>query len=127
MIPDQISNSIRPMDITDLPEVVMIHRDSFPESRSTTLGDAFLCKMYRWYVTYYPELAMVASTNSGVVGFVTGATGGSARRRFRYTIKEIVWGFLSHPRLLFHRKMFELWRSYLFGLLPRYRNVMKPV
>lgn len=114
--------AVRPMVIADLSDVVAIHRESFPDSRSSRLGDAFLRKMYRWYMTYYPELAFVAMINSRVVGFVTGAASGSGRRRFRYTLLEILWGIFSHPRLLFRADMFELWPSYLMGLLPKYRN-----
>ncbi len=110
------------MTMDDVKAVVAIHRQSFPGSRSTNLGDAFLRKMYRWYLTFYPELAWVACIDAQVMGFVTGATGGSARRRFRYALPEIVWGFLTHPRILLQPDMFELWQSYLMGLLPEYRN-----
>jgi len=106
--------------MADIDKVAAIHRESFPNSRSTQLGSPFLRKMYRWCVDKQPELAFVAVADGQPVGFVTGAIGGYSRRVFRYAFLEILWGFIRRPRLFLRREMFELWHSYIKGLLPGY-------
>ena len=111
--------TMRPMRAEDIDVAVTIHGASFPDSRSTRLGRPFLRKMYRWFVACQPDLAIVACLDGAVVGFVTGAIGGSSRKIFRYALPEVIWGFLRRPRLLLSAGMYELWPSYLLGLVPR--------
>ena len=106
----------------DIEAVVAIHRQSFPDSRSTKLGKPFLRKMYRWFVTYQPDLAFFACKDGQPAGFVTGAIGGSTRKIFRYALWEIMRGFLRHPGFLLRPEMFEAWRGFLLGIIPRYKK-----
>lgn len=110
--------TIRPLQAADIPQVVIIHAESFPTSRSTRLGSPFLKKMYQWYFAYQPALSFVATYKDEMVGFVTGAYGGgTARRRFRYAFWQIVGGFLRRPHLFLKKEMFEGWAGHLRGLL----------
>jgi ribosomal protein S18 acetylase RimI-like enzyme len=111
--------NVRAMTLADLPEVVGIHRERFPESRSTSLGDRYLAKMYRWFLENYPGLALVATVDDRVVGFATGSIGGYGRRVFRYTLPEIALGLLGRPQLLLRSATYTLWSSFLRGLAPR--------
>lgn len=108
----------RRMSLDDLQPVVEIHIEQFPGSRSTSLGRAYLDKMYRWFVERQPGLALVILDSGQVVGFAVGAIGGYGRKIFRYTLGEIALGMLLHPRLLFKNKTYQLWQSYLKGLSP---------
>jgi ribosomal protein S18 acetylase RimI-like enzyme len=110
--------TIRPMLVNDIRQVVEIHIEQFPGSRSTSLGRAYLRKMYRWFVVRQPELSLVILDSDQVIGFAVGAIGGYGRKIFRYALGEIVLGMLLHPRLLFKQKTYQLWQSYLKGLLP---------
>jgi ribosomal protein S18 acetylase RimI-like enzyme len=112
------SFSIRPMQFSDLNSTVEIHREQFPESRSTNLGKPFLYKMYRWFVSNQPTLVFVAERTNQVTGFVTGAIGGYGRKIFRYGMVEIIFGLLVHPKMLFNHSTFSLWSSYLKGFFP---------
>ena len=106
------------MDVLHIEDIVSIHCESFPESRSTQLGRPFLRRMYRWYHLYQPQLSIVAESEGELVGFVTGAIGGSSRRIFRDAFPWGGWGFLRRPTLMFQAEMYEMWQSYLRGLFP---------
>jgi ribosomal protein S18 acetylase RimI-like enzyme len=109
---------IRRLEFEDLDTVIAIHLERFPDSRSTQLGRPFLRAMYKWFLLNYPEISLVATVDNKVVGLAVGSFGGYGRRVFRYALPEVVWGFVRHPQLVFHREMFYLWRSYLRGLNP---------
>lgn len=114
---------VTPMRLENINTVAEIHRDSFPDSRSTKLGRPFLRKMYEWYVRYQPQLSFVAVLDEEVVGFVTGTYGwGGAQRRFRYTFWRIAWGFLRTPALLLSAEMFEAGPNFLRGLMMKQKN-----
>jgi ribosomal protein S18 acetylase RimI-like enzyme len=110
---------IRRLKSDDLDAVVAVHMERFPDSRSTQLGKAFLRKMYCWFLLNYPELSLVATIDDQVVGLAVGSIGGYGRRVFRYALPQVIWGFVTHPQLLFRDRMFYLWRSYLRGLYPK--------
>ncbi|MEN4100809.1 MAG: GNAT family N-acetyltransferase [Anaerolineaceae bacterium] len=111
---------VRPMKTIDIGQVVNIHVSGFPLSRSTLLGQSFLCKMYEWYVHCQPQLSFVAVLDEEIVGFVAGTYGwGGGRRRFRFTFWQIFQGFLSRPSLLFSAEMFENGANFLRGLFSR--------
>jgi ribosomal protein S18 acetylase RimI-like enzyme len=112
-----------PMRLENINTVAEIHRNSFPDSRSTRLGRPFLRKMYEWYIRYQPQLSFVAVLDDQVIGFVTGTYGwGGAQRRFRYTCWHIVWGFLRTPTLLLSAEMFEAGPNFLRGLRLKQQN-----
>jgi len=115
---ETLNFTLRPMRYPDVSAVVQIHTEGFPNSRSTKLGKPFLRKMYRWFLSNYPDLAIVAAADGQLLGFVTGGIGGSSSRIFRYAFLEIVWGFLRHPGLFLQAGMFEAWRAYLAALAP---------
>jgi ribosomal protein S18 acetylase RimI-like enzyme len=106
------------MQTGDIQAVVQIHMDGFTNSRSTRLGMPFVTRMYEWFVRYQPDLARVAMLDGVIIGFVTGAIGGSSRKIFRYAWREIAFAFIRNPRLLITEGMFESWSSYLRGLQP---------
>ena len=114
--------TIRPVTAVDIPHMVAIHCASFPTSRSTQLGLPFLQRMYRWYLTYQAPLSFVAELDGQIVGFVTGAIGGSSRKIFRYALRQIMGAFLRQPSLFFRSGMLEHWSGYLSGLLPKYKS-----
>lgn len=114
---------IRMMEVNDIEAVVSIHLASFPNSRSSRLGRPFLRKMYEWYMRYQPQLSFVAVLDDDVAGFVTGTYGwGGAQRRFRYTLWQIVFGFLRNPILLLSTEMFEAGPNFLRGLMMKQQN-----
>ena len=117
--------STRQMAEADLDLVVRMHVEGFPDSRSTRLGEPFLKRMYRWYLEYQSGLSLVAEAEGHLVGFVTGAIGGSSRRIFRYALPQVGCGFIRRPRLFFCGEMYEMWHSYVRGLLPS-RRQQKP-
>jgi ribosomal protein S18 acetylase RimI-like enzyme len=121
---EQRAIAIRSMTASDVRKVVDIHSASFPNSRSSKLGEPFLKRMYQWYLIYQPQLSFVAVRNKEVIGFVTGTLGwGGGRRRFKFAFWHIVWGFLRHPRLFLAANMFEAWLSFVKGLLPTKKNI----
>ncbi len=111
--------NIRPLRIEDLDAVTAVHLERFPESRSTSLGKPFLRKMYRWFIVNQPELALVATIDGRVVGFAVGSIGGYGRQIFRYALPEITWGLVRHPKLILRPSTFNLWKSFMRGLIPK--------
>jgi ribosomal protein S18 acetylase RimI-like enzyme len=111
---------IEPLRIEDVKEAAEIHRQAFPDSRSTQFGKLYVQKMFTWFLTYQPNLSFVAKQDGIIVGYVIGAIGGYGRKLFRYALLEVVVGLLMHPRLWFKRSTFLLWYSYLQGLLPKW-------
>jgi hypothetical protein len=102
----------------DLESVVKIHNLRFPNHRSTKLGRAFLCQMYRWFLLYHPAFCQVADKDGQVVGFIVGSIGGYGRQVFRFALPQIAWSLSLRPQLLFSRSTYFLWQSYLRALLP---------
>jgi len=119
---------IEPLRIEDVKEVAAIHSQAFPDSRSTQFGKLYVWKMFRWFLTYQPNLSFVAKQDGTIVGYVIGAIGGYGRKLFRHALLEIIVGLLTHPRLWFKRSTFSLWYSYTQGLLPRWvrKKVVAP-
>jgi ribosomal protein S18 acetylase RimI-like enzyme len=108
------------MKQSDIDEIMRIHRESFPDYRSSKLGEPFLYRMYQWYVLFHPHLAFVAVLDEKIVGFVTGAAGNAGRTR--YTFWHILWGLLSHPGLLLETEIREGWQSHVRQLVSRKRE-----
>ena|SRR2546425_3509641 len=119
------SMNIRPLGIEDIDAVVAIHVERFPNYRSTSLGKPFLRKMYYWFVTNYPDLALVATFDDQVVGFAVGSIGGYGRRVFRHALPEVAWGFIRHPRLALNPSTFFLWKSYMRAFMPKSKKKRK--
>lgn len=109
---------IRQMQLSDIPEIAMLHREIFPNSRSTRLGWRYLRKMYRWFLEQNPRLCLVAEQEGRIVGYVVGALAGYGRRIFRYAIMEVIFGLLVHPPMWFKKETFSLSRSYLKAFSP---------
>ncbi len=113
---------IRPLNECDIEDVARIHLEQLPDSRSSSLGFLFVCKMYRWFIETQPELAHVAlfsDQTDRVAGFVTGAIGGYGRKIFRFALTEVIIGLITHPANLFRRDTYTLWYSYILGIIPR--------
>ncbi len=75
--------------------------------------------MYDWFLKAEEGIALVAD-DGGPAGFVAGSSGGGyGRKVFRHTWKRLLASLALHPRLLFRRRTWYLWRSYLRGLRQR--------
>lgn len=114
-----MSHSIVAMEKSHINEVANLHRKVFPQSRSTKLGKPYVRKMFRWFITYQPELCLICIEKGKITGYVVGAIGGYGRKLFRYAFFEVLLGLLIHPKLWFQKNTFLLWRSYLKGLRPQ--------
>ncbi len=109
---------IRKMRETDLGQVVLLHEQRFPRSRSTRLGHSFIRRMYLWFLRYEPDLALVAEHGPRVCGFIVGSRGNYGSRLFWFSALQIMGAFISKPSLLFQRESFSAWQRFLFGLVP---------
>ena len=110
---------IRLLSEDDLAAIVALHGDLFPSSRSTLLGPAFLRAMYRWFLTFYPDLALVAEAGGNCVGFAVGSLGGYGRRIARSAWRQILLGLCRRPYLTLRPGMFRLLGSYAMAFFPR--------
>lgn len=109
--------SVRPMIAPDLPSVARLHAKAFPRSRSTSIGQPFIRRMYRWFCSVPDGIAYVAERDGRVIGFAAGSSGdGYGRRVFRYAVPQILWGLATRPQRLVQPRTWFLWRSYLRGL-----------
>ena len=56
----------------DLKQVAAVHKNCFPDSFSTALGEKLLVKFYTEYMTSVPELFLVAEEEGKICGFCMG-------------------------------------------------------
>jgi ribosomal protein S18 acetylase RimI-like enzyme len=107
---------IRPLDAQDIPQVVEIFSDQFPNLSWTRLGKNFIRRFIRWHYEEHPLLSFVAVVDGQVIGFIIGATGGHReyyQRVVRSALPEFLLGTLLHPRLLFNRNTLVQWLDLL--------------
>jgi len=112
------SVAVRRLRREDLRAVTAVHLEQYSDSRSSRLGEPFVRKMYTWFLTNQPDLALVATLDGRLVGFAVGAIGGYGRRIFHYALPELAWGVICHPILIFRRGTFHLWTSFLRAFAP---------
>jgi ribosomal protein S18 acetylase RimI-like enzyme len=88
------ARTIRPMLPDDVPAVVQIHLDSFPDFFLTFLGSAFLRLFYGELQQDPTGVALVATFDSGaIVGFVAGTT--DQHTFYQRLAREKKWAFAS--------------------------------
>lgn len=63
---------VRQATAQDLPQVVAVHTQCFPDSFSTALGKKLLVKFYTEYMNDVPELFLVAERDGKICGFCMG-------------------------------------------------------
>lgn len=59
---------IRNAVLSDLDEIILIHKDSFPKGIQTYMGDEYLRRRYRFLIRY-SEIKLVSEFDSEVIGF----------------------------------------------------------
>jgi ribosomal protein S18 acetylase RimI-like enzyme len=82
---------IRGMEMRDLPEVVQVHLSSFVNFFLTFLGAAFLKELYRGTIEDPSGIAIVADSDGGIWGFVSGSVSPSGF--YRRLILQRWWRF----------------------------------
>lgn len=108
----------------DIKAVVKIHQERFFDSRSGKLGKPFLRKIYTWFSTNYPPLALVAvDKEDHVIGFITATLGPYTQRIFRNALPQIAWGLIINPRLAINSSTFKNARNYIKGFFIRNKPV----
>jgi ribosomal protein S18 acetylase RimI-like enzyme len=104
----------------DLPAIARIHKQAFPHSFSTALGQRYREKMLEWYLSTDKTFILVSKTADGTVtGYVTAIVQdytlktGSASGMAQYSFQQGILSLAMRPWLLFHK---ELRRKYGFIL-----------
>lgn len=110
---------IREMVETDISAVTALHCEAFTGYRSGLLGPRFVEAEHRWFLTNYPQLALVSEYGGEVVGFVFGAKPGYGVSLLRDIWLYGLWALLCRPWLLFHSKIWLGSSTYLKLLLSR--------
>jgi ribosomal protein S18 acetylase RimI-like enzyme len=100
-----MNENVRHMRLGDILEVVRIHSEAFPDSRSTLLGKTFLEAEYQWFLYNHPDVALVYRKEEDVVGFVVGGRRGYDHYFFRDNITKVIKSVLLKPRLLFRKNI----------------------
>jgi len=109
---------IRPLKTADIPGVVEIFCEQFPDLSWTRLGRNFIDKFIGWHFKYHPDLALVAEQDQRLIGFIVGATG--SHREYYYQVlrdafPEFLAGSILHPWLIFKSSFWTLWLEFLRG------------
>ncbi|WP_046470271.1 GNAT family N-acetyltransferase [Allosalinactinospora lopnorensis] len=94
--------SLRVMELGDVPTVVRLHRANLPAGFFVELGDRFLGRYYRTFLTSPAAVALIAEVEGTAVGFLVGAT------------DEVV-----HHRHVMHLNRWDLARCGMASLLVR--------
>lgn len=93
---------VRDVDIDDLGEIARLHREAFPESILSELGEEAVRRNYRWQIEGPHDLvAIVADDDSGTLGFLfggvfLGSTIGFVKSQRWFLARKV----LLHPRIL---------------------------
>ena len=94
------------MRVEQIDAVVRIHVPAFNGYLNTRIGDAYLKKMFTWFVGYKDAVALCAMDESGaVVGYVIGAIvfpRSYAAALQRHVMTTAVVGILTHWRVILH-------------------------
>ena len=92
----------RPARVTDLPEIVSIHRESFPKFFLTFLGPRFLRLFYAQILGNSQGLCWVAEDENGeqLIGFVAGVTQQAGFYRDMLRRRKWSFAFSAIPALL---------------------------
>ncbi len=109
---------IRPLIAQDIPRVVELFCEQFPNLNWTRLGRKFIRKFIHWHFMVHPELALVSESGNQLIGFIVGATGGHReyyRQVLRYAFPEFLSGSLLHPWLFLKPGFLRLWSEFLRG------------
>lgn len=119
MAKDQGSIQIEPLNLGQLDEVAKIHREAFPESAITKLGQEAIRRYYLWLLDGpHDRVALGALVNGQLVGFILGgvfrgALQGYLRRNKFFLARQV----LLQPWLLsneiFRDRLRLGWRSLL--------------
>ena len=96
----------------DLPAIARIHKQAFPDSFSTLLGQTYRAKMLDWYFSTNKTFILVAkATDGSIAGYVTGMVQdgtlktGSASGMAQHSFNQGIISFALRPWLLFHKEM----------------------
>ncbi|MDA2813440.1 GNAT family N-acetyltransferase [Nocardiopsis sp. RSe5-2] len=73
--------SLRAMELDDVPTVVRLHRANLPSGFFVELGDRFLGRYYRSFLTSPAAVALVAESGGAAAGFLVGSTDEAAHHR----------------------------------------------
>ena len=113
---EEIRSNIEIKELTteDIPEIVHIHIESFPESLMTRLGAEILQKYYEWHFDESHKIVKVAGAvyDGKCIGFIltgvfNGSTSGFVRKNIWLIIKEAA----VRPWLLFDKKLIKKFKS----------------
>lgn len=104
------------MQLSNVSEVVQLHRLTFVGYMNTRLGTAYLHSFFRWFCEAEDAIALVAHSDSGPVGYVVGAPLGYTTRLNRAVLPAAMLGMALRPHLLFDPKIrfaiAERWRAF---------------
>ncbi|WP_246062485.1 GNAT family N-acetyltransferase [Haloactinospora alba] len=99
---------VRVMELTDLPTAVAMHKTQLPTGFFVELGERFLSRYYRTFLTSPAAVALVADVGGETAGYLVGCTDESAHRRHvlqleRWNLTMIgVSSLLARPALTAH-------------------------
>jgi hypothetical protein len=109
---------IRFMQKEDLPQVIAIHVERFSDTRSGTLGERFLTRLYQWFLVHNPELSLVAVDDANnVLGFFVASKGPYSQKVFRHTLPTIMLCLVANPTRMFRRDIFANAGTFLNSLV----------
>jgi ribosomal protein S18 acetylase RimI-like enzyme len=120
---------IKLFDARDIPRVVDIFCEQFPNLSWTRLGRNFIRKFIQWHFNYHPELALVAENDNQVIGFIIGSIGGHReyyRQVLRFAFPEFLSGSLLHPWLLLKPGILTRWVDLSKGVRSSRKNQGDP-
>ncbi|MFI9843661.1 GNAT family N-acetyltransferase [Nonomuraea sp. NPDC051941] len=73
--------SLRVMELRDIPAVVRLHAADLPHGFFVELGERFLARYYRTFLTSPAGVALVAEVDGELAGFLVGSTDAATHHR----------------------------------------------
>ena len=107
---------LRTSTATDLPAIARCHRNAFPDSLATALGQRYVVRMLSWYLSTDKTFLFHHDDGPGrCIGYCGGIISdgslhtGSASGMAQHAFKEAVLACLTHPQVFFHPELRAKW------------------
>lgn len=96
--------AIRKMTHEDIPELVLVHIESFKESLNILAGKKYLSEVFAWFL-HNDHIALVSEQDNKLTGYVIGAPIGYEKAMNRALWKYGLTGLLTNPSRIFNLKL----------------------
>ena len=95
------------IEAADLDKIIAIHKAAFAGYTNTLVGERYLHAFFRFFMSDNKAIALKATLDGEIVGYVVGARVGYGKAMRQETLWPAVTGILTRPWLIFKKRFRE--------------------